>query len=301
MSTPTPAEPGPEAAAEPVSEAAPAPEPEPGSEPDAAPDVEPARDAAPDVEPVPDAAPAPDVASAPRPRGRTVKIMAAALALGVLGGAGTGYAVQAARKPTPLPPLAVTQPAYPTAHRAAPALTAAEDDMVKTDGDLTKLLVPVPSGAKPWDVPRSDDGWYDLYDLSSDFTKPDAEMKYQLSHGFRRAAVQTWMQGDVSYEVDLIQYRHDQEASVDQFILDQEQYATTDTGAAQALAFPHTTSEFGVYAGPKELHHDDGSGYYRGFGYAGHGDVCVVIYVESPNRIAPGPLLTLLENQMERL
>ncbi|RAG81176.1 hypothetical protein DN069_34325 [Streptacidiphilus pinicola] len=280
MSSPTPAEPG----------------PEPAAEPDATEAIE-ATEATSDVPDMPDAS----VTAESRPRGRTAKIMAAVVALGILGGAGTGYAVQAARKPTPLPPLAATQPAYPSAHRAAPALTASEDDMVKTDGDLTKLLVPIPSGGKPWTTPPSSDGWYDLYSLASNYTKPAAEMKYQLEHGFRRAAVQTWMQGSVSYEVDLIQYRHDKEESTQQFIQDQVQYATTDTNVSMPLTLPHSTAEYGVYAGPKVLHHDDGSSYYRAYGYAAHGDVVVVIYVFSPDRIAPAPLLTLLQNQMERL
>ena len=266
MSSPTPAEPGPEPAAE--------------------------QDAA-----------AETTAAEPKPRlrGRTAKIMVAAVALGILCGAGTGYAVQAARKPTPLPPLAVTQPAYPTAHSAAPALAAAEDDMVKTDGDLTKLLVPIPSGGKPWNTPISSDGWYDLYSLASNYTKPASELKYQLEHGFRRAAVQTWMQGSVSYEVDLIQYRHDKEESTQQFIQDQVQYAREDAWASLPLTLPHSTAEYGVYAGPHVLHHTDGSSYYRAYGFAAHGDVVVEVMVFSPDRIAPAPLLTLLQNQMERL
>ncbi|SEK69527.1 hypothetical protein [Streptacidiphilus jiangxiensis] len=282
MSTPPPAEPGPEAAAEVPAVTEPAPEPV--TEPDLVPDL------------VPEHEPEPK----PRPRGRTAKIMAAAVVLGVLGGAGTGYAVQAARTPTPLPPLAVTQPTYPSAHRVAPALTAAQDDMVKTDGDLTKLLVPIPSGAKPWDTPAGNDGWLDLYSLSSDYTKPDAEMRYELSHGFRRAAVQTWMQGSVSYEVDVIQYRHNDETAPNQFVLDGENYARQDA-AAQLQMLPHTAGQYGVYAGTKALTRSDGSTYYRGYGFAAHGDLCVQILVFSPNPVDAKPLMTELQNQMERL
>jgi hypothetical protein len=226
--------------------------------------------------------------------------MAAAAVLGILGGAGTGYAVQASRTPTPLPPLAATQPVYPKAHHADPVLSAADDDMVRTDGDLTKLLVPVPSGTKPWNTPRGDNGWYDLYDLATDYTEPAGALTWELTHGFRRAAVQTWMDGRSSYEVDLIQYRHDKELSAADFVNDQETFAAQDTGGT-AQPLPHSQEPDGVYVGPKELHYDDGTGYYRGYGFATHGDIAVVIWVFSPSPIAAGPLTTLLQNQLERL
>ncbi|WP_052442654.1 hypothetical protein [Streptacidiphilus neutrinimicus] len=241
-------------------------------------------------------------AAKPRPRGRTAKIMAAAVALGILGGAGTGYAVQAARKPTPLPPLAVAQPQYPSAHRSAPALTAAEDDMVKTDGDLTQLLVPAPSGTKPWSTPPGTGGWLSITDFFEEFTKPDAAMRYQLSHGIRRVAVTSWMRGADSYEVELVQYRHDEGDAPSAYVDDQSSYALDDVGGSNYYAqMPDSAITGGVWAGPKQLQNPDGGTYYRGYGMARHGDIVVVIYVHSPHQIDRKPLMDLLQSQLERL
>jgi hypothetical protein len=291
----TPAEPTSEPTAEPTVEPVPEHDPAPDTTPDPAPD--PAPDAAP--EPAPDAATEAPVA---RPRGRTARIIAAAVAVGVLGGAGTGYAVQAARKPTPLPPLAVTQPQYPSAHRSAPALTAAEDDMVKTDGDLTKLLVPVPSGSKPWPAPLGEDGWLPFKDFLEGFEKPDSAMRYQLPLGIRRVAVTTWMRGADSYEIQLVQYRHDQGQSVTSFVNGQSSYASDEVGGLDYYTqIPDSSITGGVYAGPKQHQNPDGSNYYEGIGLACHGDIAVLIYVDSPNRIDGKPLMNLLQSQLERL
>ena len=82
---------------------------------------------------------------------RTGTLFTAAVVLGVLGGVGTGYAVQYARPATPLPSLAGSQPAYAPVgvyQGVAPAmLPASQDDAALTDGSLTSLLLPVPSGA----------------------------------------------------------------------------------------------------------------------------------------------------------
>jgi hypothetical protein len=88
------------------------------------------------------------------------RLFAGALVLGVLGGVGTGYAVQASRPPTKLPPLATTQPHYPPSgvyQGIAPAqLPASQDDATRTDGDLTALLVPMPAGANDDDSTWAD-------------------------------------------------------------------------------------------------------------------------------------------------
>ena len=117
---------------------------------------------------VPEAAAAPGVpegaeaepAPARKRRVRTGTLFAGALVLGVLGGVGTGYAVQAGRPATPLPPLALTEPRYAPAgvyQGFAPAtLPASQDDATLTDGDLTKLLLPIPPGAH-----EDDDLWND--------------------------------------------------------------------------------------------------------------------------------------------
>jgi hypothetical protein len=96
----------------------------------------------------------------PKRRIRSGTLFTAALIVGVLGGVGTGYAVQSSRPPTPLPPLTVTQPRYVPAgvyQGIAPAqLPGSQDDAAITESDLTALLVPVPAGASTGDA-----GWLD--------------------------------------------------------------------------------------------------------------------------------------------
>ena len=91
---------------------------------------------------------------------RTSTLFGAAVFAGVIGGVGTGYAIQAARPATPLPPLAQTQPQYAPAAVyqgiAQTMLPSAQDDAALTDGDLTKLLLPMPSGAT-----ANPSGWLD--------------------------------------------------------------------------------------------------------------------------------------------
>lgn len=88
------------------------------------------------------------------------RLFTAALTIGVLGGVGAGYAVQASRPPTPLPSLAATQPKYAPAGVyqgiAAPQLPASQDDAARTEGNLAALLPPAPSGSS-----TEDSGWVD--------------------------------------------------------------------------------------------------------------------------------------------
>ncbi|MFF9816717.1 hypothetical protein [Streptomyces sp. NPDC014006] len=81
-------------------------------------------------------------ASAPRSRS-----FRGAVALGLIAGTCVGYLIRADREPTALPSL--SQPVLRQAGGPAPApLSAAQDRKVKTDGDLRKLLLQAPGGAK---------------------------------------------------------------------------------------------------------------------------------------------------------
>ncbi|MFC1439383.1 hypothetical protein ABUW04_14060 [Streptacidiphilus sp. N1-10] len=311
------AEPGPELAPEAEAQAEPEPKPEaktvPEAEPAAAVATAPAAAADAVAEPAPTVAPeavapeavapeavAPPAARKPRRRGKTALIMAVAVVLGVLGGAGVGYAVQQHRAPTPLPPLSVAQPSYPAAHSTAAALTAAQDDMVRTDGDLTKLLVPVPKGAKKNADESGDNGWLALDGLAETYTKPGVEFTWQLDHGFRRAAVVAWDQGGVNYQVNLIQFQHTAEASTAQFLVDQSDYLVTDAGGAKYRTAVPGTVNGAVFAGHKQLH-DDGGTYYRGGGLAVHGDIVVAVWVDSSHPIDGKALMAVVQDQLERL
>ncbi|MEY9949965.1 hypothetical protein [Kitasatospora sp. GAS1066B] len=116
-------------------ELAPVPEPEPAAEPSAEPVAEPA------AEPVAD--------QRPWRRSRTALLLVGALLLGPLLGGGVGYAIQAQRPPTPLPPIQpVTLPSYPAVHLDPQASAAIAPKPLAIDGDLRPLLVPRPAGAQ---------------------------------------------------------------------------------------------------------------------------------------------------------
>ncbi|MBR7834583.1 hypothetical protein KDL01_15015 [Actinospica durhamensis] len=116
---------------------------------------------------IPDGVPT-EIPAEPKTRRRikSRSLFVGALVLGVLGGAGTGYAVQSSRPPTPLPSLIAQHPAYAPvgvyAGVAPSPLPSSQDDLTLTDGDLTKLLMPTPSGASVGD--SWDHEWIGLVD-----------------------------------------------------------------------------------------------------------------------------------------
>ncbi|MEU3407057.1 hypothetical protein [Streptomyces sp. NPDC006670] len=142
---------------------------------------------------------------APRRRGRTTALIAAALVLGALAGTVTGYAIQYGRKPTPLPPLAQQQMATPKAQAPNDATTIKSvnaNRWHKTDDDLTKLLADAPAGAKV-----EFDGYDTLDTFVTGFDTPGPGFRHLLDIGFRRVATRSWEQGDVYVEVQLLQFR----------------------------------------------------------------------------------------------
>ncbi|MFC1417956.1 hypothetical protein [Streptacidiphilus cavernicola] len=289
---PAPAIPNPTAAEGQVA-AEPAPAADAYSVADLDPVADPAQDPAAATDPDSAAAPAPKK----RPRGRTALIMVGAVVLGVLGGGGAGYAVQSARKPTPLPPLAVAQPKYPAKRVAAPALPASQDDQVKTDGDLTKLLVPAPAGMKPLPDQDSTHFWESLADYAENYTKPGVEFKDQADSHFRRAAVASWYKGAENTTVYLVQYAHGYANGAQSEVTNEQSYAQDDTGG-KPVDVPHYNGGE-VYPGAKKL--GGSNPYYEGRGYAQHGDIAVEVFVDSAHPVSAKTLLTLIQSQLERL
>lgn len=163
----------------------------------------------PPVPPVPTEPPA--AADAPvrrRPRGRTTLIIAAAALLGISGGAAVGYGIQAERAPTPLAALSQPGLGYPakplSADRAPAPLPVAQDRRVRTDGDLRKLLVDRPKGAKKTitDELGLDDGWQPLDQYAETYYDDPHFMFESLSElDLRRVASVAWRQGSTGRPV----------------------------------------------------------------------------------------------------
>ena len=306
--------PGPVAEAELVPEPEPgplpAPEsatvPEPAAEAELVPEPEPApavaapaaAEAAAPAPAAPEAVPAVDGPSAvrkPRRRGKTALIMAVAVVLGVLGGAGVGYAVQQHRAPTPLPPLAGTQPSYPAGHSTALALTAAEDDMVKTDGDLTKLLVPAPAKAQADPLEAGIDTYLDLAEYAETRENPGGAFTWYADNHFRRAAQARWQSGSDWTTIRLVQFAHAYENGAETDVQDQQGYIKGVT----AVAIPGTHAGE-VFPGTAAQHDNSGT-YYEGYAFFQHGDISAQLEISSPNPVSAKALLALAQNQMERL
>nr|WP_134002793.1 hypothetical protein [Streptomyces sp. 846.5] len=237
----------------------------------------------------------PSAARKPRRRGKTALIMAVAVVLGILGGAGVGYAVQQHRAPTPLPPLAVAQPSYPAGHSTAPALTAAEDDMVKTDGDLTKLLVPAPAKAQADPLEAGIDIYLDLAQYAETRENPGGAFTWYADNHFRRAAQARWQSGSDWTTVRLVQFAHAYEDSARTDVQDQQGYIKGVTpvaipGTSAGEVFPGTAAQ-----------HDNSGTYYEGYAFFQHGDISAQLEVWSPHPVSAKALLALAQNQMERL
>ncbi|MFI0512392.1 hypothetical protein ACH3Y9_20110 [Streptomyces sp. WSLK1-5] len=224
-------------------------------------------------------------------------MIAAAAALGVVAGGCAGYLIQADRAPTPLPPL--SQPVLAQAKGEGPEpLSAAQDRRVKTEGDLRKLLLTKPTGAKQ--AQWIGDGWLDIAEYANDFTDPGEKFGDLVGDDFRRAAVVGWEVGSsYSVEIRLVQFRQeDSMAALDSSIQHQgwaEEETATDSwpipGTGDGMAYVHTRP-------------DTEPGYlpqYSAEAHAWRGDVSMEIWIYGAKPIAKKTITDLAERQMERL
>lgn len=232
-----------------------------------------------------------------RRRGRTALLIGGAALLGLVAGACTGYLIQADRRPTALPPL--SQPQLAQAKGKAPEpLSAARDRQVRTDGDLRKLLLKKPRGAKPADWTPGD-GWMDLDAYAETYEEPRNMFGRLIADEFRRAAVTGWEDGGQTVEVRLIQFR--QQESL-------EAADSTDSSQYWADREPETDSwsVAGTGNGMAYVHHrpDSDPGYlplYAAEAHAYRGDIAMEIWIYDSKPITKARIMDLAERQMERL
>ncbi|MEU8750098.1 hypothetical protein AB0C88_06405 [Streptomyces chartreusis] len=238
--------------------------------------------------------------AAPRPRrrGRTALLLAAAVVLGLVGGTCGGYLVQADREPTKLPPL--SQPVVKQAKGEAEPLSAAEDRRLRTDGDLRKLLVKRPKGARDplWEF--GTDGWMDLAEFADAYEEPDEMFGRIINDEFRRAAVTGWRVGSTySAEIHLVQYRQEQamaaveHSDVGQYFADEEpdtrSWAIPGTG--DGTVYVHDSPEQKVGYLPV----------YAAEAHAWRGDIAMDIWVFDTKPISKEKIMDLAKRQMGRL
>ncbi|MFI9106300.1 hypothetical protein ACIGXA_37930 [Streptomyces fildesensis] len=274
-----------------MSEDTPAPEPAPEPPPE------------PPTEPEPQSEVEAEVERKPRRRGRTTLLIAVAAVLGVLAGAGTGYKIQQDRPETPLPPLAQPKLVQP-AGAAAPAapLTVADDHLVKTDGDLRKLLLERPKGAKDPTVPVPGDGWLLLADYAGEFRDPSHMFRDLSTHAFRRAVGTAWG-GDDHTDIDirLVQFRDQKTTFAIELLQGQQGYMTDAKHADnEGTAIPgDRDGRVWVYSQPETK-----EGYeplYRARGLARRGDIFMDIWIYSSDPISAATIMDVSKRQLERL
>ncbi|WP_435298226.1 hypothetical protein [Streptomyces sp. bgisy093] len=250
----------------------------------------------------PDTAPA----TATRPRRRvlrTVGLIAVATVIGLVGGTAVGYGVQAQREPTALPPLnqpdLVRPKPLPKGQKPKP-LPASEDLRAKAQGDLRKLLLPKPAGARNADAADTD-GWMDVSAFASMFDRPAGALDHQIDLGLRRVAVAAWETGEHrKTDVRLIQYRANDVLGAQEYIEDQQGYMPDEDFARNEGRELKGSTNGRYYVFPVKRK----AGYldmYRARAYFHRGDIAVEIFIVDTKKISENDIRSLAERQLGRL
>jgi hypothetical protein len=229
-----------------------------------------------------------------RRRGRTTLLIATAAVLGLVAGTCAGYLVQADREPTELPSL--SQPVLAQAEGEGPEpLSAARDRQVKTDGDLRKLLLKTPSGAKDVTKLTGDNGWLDIGDYANALTESDEMFPELVESEFRRAAATEWAVGN-SYgvEIRLVQYRQEEHVAAkyragNWLVPGTEDWPVPGTGDGKAYVTLKPTAKPGYRP------------VYKAEAHAWRGDIAMEIWIYSSKTIPKALIMDLAKRQMERL
>ncbi|WUW87819.1 hypothetical protein OG595_18910 [Streptomyces sp. NBC_01451] len=245
----------------------------------------------------PEAAAAPPEPPAPprvRRRGRTTLLIAGAAVLGLVAGTCAGYLVQADREPTGLPSL--SQPVLAQAEGEGPEpLPASQDRRVRTDGDLRKLLLKRPKGAKDWEFPPGEDGWLDVADYADQVEDSKGFFGDLVADEFRRAADTTWLVGSTySVEIRLVQYRQEE------YLAAAESADGWNVEGTRSWPIPGTGDGM-VYITTKP---ETEAGYepiYSAEAHAWRGDIAMEIWLYDTKPISKAKIMDLAERQMERL
>lgn len=234
-------------------------------------------------------------------------LIAAAALLGITGGAAVGYGIQAERAPTPLAALSQPGLGYPAkplpADKVPAPLPVAQDRQVKTDGDLRKLLVDRPKGAKRSVLELGiDDGWTPLDTYARDFDSEDYMFETMAEGDFRRVASAAWRQGQYrDTAVNLVQFRSGSQLGASDHFDGQMDYMPFDKDGAGNEGDPIKGSGKGRYFLFKV---ERKAGYmpsYRARALALRGDIMLDINIFDTTPISKKDIRKLAERQLERL
>ncbi|OPG07295.1 hypothetical protein B1R27_14235 [Streptomyces sp. GKU 895] len=258
----------------------------------------PVPDEVPEASEAPEAPDASETPRAPRRRGRTTLLIAAAAVLGVVAGTCTGFVVQANREPTALPPL--SQPVVKQAEGEVEPLSAAQDRHVKVDGDLRKLLLKRPKGAREPKFAAGVDGWMDIAEYADLYEKPQNAFGNLATDEFRRAAVTDWLVGGTySVEIVLTQFRQELGLTAADYTANEQGFAG-DEDDTDSWEIPGTGDGWAyVHNRP-----DTKPGYlplYSAEAMATRGDIAMTVWVYDTKPIPKKKIMDLAKRQMERL
>ncbi|MGW1143684.1 hypothetical protein ACWD6I_01220 [Streptomyces sp. NPDC002454] len=222
--------------------------------------------------------------------GTALPLLAAAAALGLLAGTCVGYLVQADRAPTPLAPL--SQPVLPAAATGADAPTDPPD---RADGDLRKLLLPVPRGAQR---SPSEEGWLPLGEHVTRYTVPAARLTELVGYGFRRSAVTGWRAGDRYVSIQLDQY-HTAEGRYLPRMVDLIRSDAERTTGSSGTPVPGSAN--GTVHTDTEPERVEGRLMYLSEAHAWRGDVVMHLWIASGSPIPEKEVTDVARRQVARL
>ncbi|MFI7383544.1 hypothetical protein [Streptomyces sp. NPDC049813] len=230
-----------------------------------------------------------------RRRGRTTALIACAVALGAVAGVCTGYIVQADRAPDRL--AALSQPSVAQAEGVAPPPSAAHDRAVRTEGDLRRLLLSPPRGARDRSGGTGDDAWMDAAQVAETYDRPEWAFSALLKNGFRRAASVKWTEGALDVEIRLTQYRDLEDTSAGDAVLTQQ----SSMGLRFEKDSPDDLPGSGtglVYVSSRT---DPETGRYEAEAVAGRGDLMMDLWISSDRPIGKKRAMQLARAQWGRM
>ncbi|MEU7049243.1 hypothetical protein [Streptomyces eurythermus] len=223
-------------------------------------------------------------------------LLAGAAVLGLVCGLCAGYLIQAGREPTELPPLSQPRLEQAAAGASAP-LPAARDREARTDGDLRRLLLRKPDGARAAGSVAVG-GWVSLPALAQAYDDPAVAYDWLLDQEFRRGTAVGWIEGGTrAVEIRLLQFRQEevlgakeqvQEGNLQNYFADADVWAIPGTGDGKAYTHRRPRSR-------------DGVSVYRAEADAWRGDVYVSVRMYDTKPIPKKAIVDLAKRQVERL
>ncbi|MFF1908657.1 hypothetical protein [Kitasatospora sp. NPDC058218] len=223
-------------------------------------------------------------------RPRPALLLVSGLVLGTVIGGAVGFAVQANRPPTPLPPIQVAPPSYPAEVVDPVAVAEAAPKPPAVDGDLRKLLMTAPTGGTAWADYPDTPTWITVGELAERSGRSAETFRSLNSTEFRRAVEVNWKKDDLKVRVTLIQYAADRAAE-----------AKTRASGYRLKPFADDANG-GVQVDSEPLYWAETTEqYYLGTALAQRGTLVMEVEVFGTRPVNPDVVKDIAKQQWERL